>query len=217
MGPFFPIVLVSTISSWFPTFIGISRFKPMETVWKMIAVFFVIMFFSEIFSLYLAHFYKNNIWLLNFNLLLEGVVYISALVYWKTNLSIQRIHLTTALIFLGYGFFTFTHATISTIPVHFTITRGLVLVLLASIVMIHRSRIAEANLLHDPVFLFASGILFHNSIGCLMDGISSIPELVANAAIRESSFKIYSFSNVIANLIYAYAIRCHQQSTRFSS
>ena len=131
--------------------------------------------------------------------------------------SVQRIFLTSSLLFGAYGFFTFKNHTLSADPVHFGLVRGFVLVSLAAIVMIRRSRISENNLLVDPEFIFATGVLFFNSIGSLFYVINGLDYLIADKSVAFLSVVIYSCSNIVSNLIYAFAIRCHQQRARFSS
>jgi hypothetical protein len=212
-----PLIVVSTLSSWFPTFIGLSFFGRMNRVWQAVVLLFVFLFFAQI-ALWVIGigYHMNNIWLDNIIFLVEGLVYMLVMSFWVENRLIQRLFVLATFLYLIIWITTFLTFPLTVSPITHILPRGLLMIVLSSTTLLVRSRKAEIQLMRDPVFLFATGLLLYNSIGSLIHAVYEMKDL-ASIPTRNLAWKIHSWVNITSNLIFAFALRCLKQKTRYSS
>jgi hypothetical protein len=189
----------------------------MNRVWQAVVLLFVYLFFNELGLWVIAKgFHRNTVWLLNISLLIEGLAYMLVMSFWVENRLIQRLFILAAALYLVIWIATFNTFPLTVLPLSHILPRGFLMIILSATTLLVRSRKSEVQLLRDPVFLFVTGLLLYNSIGSLIHAVYEMKDLTSIQT-RNLAWKIHSWVNITSNLIFAFALRCLKQKTRYSS
>ena len=191
-----------------PLAAGLVAFRRNSADLRWLVLFYAIATLVETISRSLSSEYKNNIWLLNIYLLIEGLVFVNMLAFWH-----GRSNVREAAAIFSVAFASFWAVSIFYFGSLFVVNNAaftaaaLLNVAFSGLALYRLSGVPGPSLLRNYRFWFAAGILIFYSVDVTLFSIFDLITRSGGATLR-AMYAIHSVLNIFANTIYAVGFLC---------
>jgi len=203
------LVLLSTISGFFPVITALYNYKQLDKVLKIAALFFLLAsFFDPVMWLLAKSGSKNNMWMLHLNVVLSLFFY--TLIYYKLFTKAIYKKITIALAIITLVIMMWFNRSLDEYPSVSNTTLSVQMIMLS---LLYFSQLLNpltfVDIEKQGLFWINAGVLFYSSVNIFLFMIfTQIP-----IEDQHNYYIINSITNIIANILFSVGLFCKPQKT----
>jgi hypothetical protein len=207
---------VSSASILFPAIASVYKYKLLDNKMKILAWFFVLGALAEGVDSFLSIKKLNNMWMFNFYSILEGFVLCYVIGSWYHSKRWMRIAMT---LFAFYSILWIYSVIVSKGIFEFNsnekTVKGLIIIFLSGLLLVRLSMDENIRLTTDYRFWILSSILIYFSITLIVFSTATF-FLEDHHIAMYYSWTIHSFTNILANILFAIGFIWYYRKVNFS-